>query len=608
MEEQADQKTHTPGISEHYTWNLESIFANEAAWEEALEHVKHGLPSLAECKGRLLDSAETLLNFLTRSSALDELAGKVHTYAYLRYFGNTHDEAAGALLSRAKQLSAELGTAQSFFAPEILQASPEAVRSLVSSDDRLRPFEHLFHTIERDRAHTCSAEVENALEVLSPVQSDPEAIRTALHDAEMTFSPVEIDGASHEVNHGTIDALLAHPERQVREAAYNSYTDAYLRYPQTFAQVLWSQATSSLVFNKVRNFDSTFEAKMFQEAFAPEIFHSVLSACREHRHLFQRYFKARAAILGIPKINEYDLLAPLTTNPTPIPYDSARELVLDALKPLGSEYVHVARRGLYEERWADVYPKAGKYSNAFSGGSYGTRPFLLLNYAPTMAEVGTLAHELGHSMHSHITNTHQPSCYAGYAMSVAETASNLNQVLLRAKVLEGADRDTALSVLEEAFFFAHRYLFLMPTMSEVEHKLHTTCAAGGAMSASELREATVEAFSAAYGDTVEFDPERLGMKWAKFCHFYAPYYFFQYAIGISAAMTIGQRILAQDDGIQEKYLRFLAAGGSDYPAEIFKIVDIDITSPKPYREAFKVVEGYVARLEEIGLSKSIIQS
>jgi oligoendopeptidase F len=182
-------------------------------------------------------------------------------------------------------------------------------------------------------------------------------------------------------------------------------------------------------------------------------------------------------------------------------------------------------------------------------------------------------------------------------MSVAETASNLNQVLLRASVLKAADRSTSLAVLEEAFFFAHRYLFLMPTMSEVEHKLHTTCANGGALSATDLSNEVVRAFSEAYGGEVEFEPARLGVKWAKFCHFYSPYYFFQYAIGISAANSIGRRILGGEPGIVEKYLKFLAAGGSDYPTEIFKIVDIDITSTETYRAAFKVVEGYVERLE-----------
>jgi oligoendopeptidase F len=593
-------QSHMPPNSAEYVWDLASIYPDSSAWESAYDEIKRAIPSLQTFQGRLLESAETLYLYLSRSSALEEQAGRIHTSAYLQYYGNTLDQTAAVLLTRAQQLSADLSTAQAFFAPEILRAAPETVRQLVNSYEPLHPYAHLFDSIERERAHTCSAEVESVIEILSPVQRTPEAARTALHDAEMTFASIDVDGGTFEVSHGSIDELLAHPNRRVRHAAYNSYTDSYLRYPHTFSQLLGAQATSSLVFSRVRRFDSTFEAKMFEEHFKPEIFYAVLDACKNHRHIFQRYFKARAAILGLDKIAEYDLLAPLTTESRAIPYDEAKTLVLDALHPLGTDYVEVARRGLYDERWADVYPRAGKFSNAFSGGSYGTKPFLLLNYAPTMMEVGTLAHELGHSMHSYLTHKHQPLCYSSYAMSVAETASNLNQVLMRAKVLDGADRETALSVLEEAFFFAHRYLFMMPTLSEVEHALHTTYAEGGAMSASELCDATIEAFRCAYGHTVEVEPARLGVKWAKFCHFYSPYYFFQYAIGISAAMSIGQRLLSKEPGMQDKYLRFLAAGGSDYPTEIFKIVDIDITSPATYTEAFKVVEGYVAQLEALG--------
>lgn len=585
---------------EECIWDLASIYPDIAAWEAAFEGVKNAVPGLKSFQGHLLQSPDSLYKYLSQSSAVEEEASRIHTYAYLRYYADTRDEVAGVLLARAEQLSADLSTAQAFFAPEILGADADKVREFVQGYEPLRPYNHLFQSIERARPHTCSAEVEQAIETLSPAQNGPEAIRTALHDAEMTFASISVEGSNFEVSHGSIDALLAHPDRRVRHAAYDSYTDAYLRYPQTFAQLLGAQATSSLVFSRVQRFESTFEAHMFDENFTPEIFHAVLETCKNHHHLFQRYFRARAAILGLDKISEHDLQAPLTTKQSEIPYDTARHLVLDALEPLGEAYTQVARRGLYHDRWVDAFPRAGKFSNAFSSGTYGTKPFLLLNYAPSMMDVGTLAHELGHSMHSYITNQHQPSCYSSYAMSVAETASNLNQVLLRAKILDGADRETSLAVLEEAFYFAHRYLYMMPILSGIEHSLHTTCAQGGAMSASELCDATVEAFASAYGDTVEFEPARLGVKWASFCHFYSPYYFFQYAIGISAAMSIGQRLLSGEPGMQEKYLRFLAAGGSDYPTEIFKIVDIDITSPTPYIEAFKVVEGYVERLEALG--------
>jgi oligoendopeptidase F len=532
------------------------------------------------------------------SAATQERISRLHVYAFLMYSSNTQDQSARALLDEAEQLYAQSTAAGAFFGPEVLSAPDGTVEDMISKHSPLAQYRHFFSEIERYRPHTCSAEVEQVLGVLSPVCGTPETIRTALNDAELPFEAVEVDGNRYEISHGTIDAVLSNSNREVRRRAYESYADGYLKFPQTFAQTLAAQAKVSLAFSKVRGYSSTFEAHMFRDAFPQEIFSVVLEACKLHRSLFHRYFKARAKILGVDQLAEYDLMAPLSLSQPSFPYDEARRLMLESFEPLGTEYVDVVRRGLYEERWVDVYPRPGKYSNAFSSGTYGTRPFLLLNYAPTMTEVGTLAHELGHSMHSYLTNRRQPSCYARYAMSVAETASNLNQVLLRAKLLERGDSETTLAVLEEAFFFAHRYMFMMPTMSEVEHSLHSAYAKGGAVSASELADATVSAFTAAYGDTMHIDTPRLGVKWAKFCHFYSPYYFFQYAIGISAAMAIGQRILAKEEGIQEKYLEFLSSGASRYPTELFKIVDVDITSPETYSAAFKVVEKYVELLEQ----------
>jgi oligoendopeptidase F len=590
----------SPSIESNDTWDLRSIFSGNESWDRESSAIATALAHIGSYEGRLLESAETLHKCLVEVDLLLERTGRVHAYAYLHYYGDTTNETARALLDRAEQLSADLDAVSGFLEPELLAADPTQLRSVCEGYAALKEYTFYFSELERARAHTLSAAEEKLIGALSPLLSQPEGFRTALNDTDLKFAPVTVGGERVEVTHGTVDSLLGNRDRSVRRAVYESYTGGYLEFPASFTQAITGQAKASLAFAKVRNFESTLHEAIFGEAIPENTFSSVLKICQEQRPLFQRYFRARAKILGLEKIAEYDLLAPLSTNPPQIPYEKAIDLVLASLAPLGNKYLEVATRGLTVERWADVYPKEGKYSNAFSGGAYGTRPFLLLNYAPTMQEVGTLAHELGHSMHTFIANAQQPFRYASYSSIVAETASNLNQVLLRAHVLQNADRDTALAVLDEAFFFAHRYLFLMPTLSEVEHKLHSTYAEGGAMSATELSAETVKAFSAAYGDAVDFDPDRLGTKWAHFCHFYMPYYLIQYAIGISASMAIGQRILDGEPGITDKYLAFLGAGGSMHTADIFKIVDIDITAPETYRGAFNVVEGYVGLLEKYG--------
>lgn len=591
--------TAQPKHETRYTWDLASIFPDVVSWKVEFDAVRADAARLADLKGTLGTDGEQLHKALRAIDALGERLGKVGVYASLLASQDTRDDSANKMTQQVDTLSSEIGTILAFVEPEILQLGWEKISSMLDRYPPLNDFRYHLMQIERERAHVLSHEQERLVGILSPLISISESIRDAAHDGDMRFAPIQAAGRNVEPSHGNIDELLQSSDRAVREAAYRSYTDSYRARAKTFAATLTSQVTTSLAFNRARNYSSTFEKALFVDSLTPEVYHAAMRSCREHQELFRRYFRAKAKILGVEKLAEHDIFAKLSPRSPEIPYERGVEMVLDSLAPLGEEYVSIARRGLTVERWADVYPAPGKYSNAFSSGAYSTRPFLLLNYAPLMPEVGTLAHELGHSMHSLFTNRTQPHVYSSYAMTVAETASNLNQVLLRAHVLKDADRDTTLAVLDEAFYFAHRYLFMMPTLSRLEHVMHSVYARGGALGATDICKATTTAFSSAYGDSVEFDPERLGMKWAQFCHFYAPYYFFQYAVGISAAMSIGRRILNGEPGIREKYFKFLSVGGSMPPQEIFKIVDIDITSKDFYRDAFKVVDGYVNRLENM---------
>lgn len=553
----------------------------------------------AACKGTLGRSAEGVYHALRALDTLVERFGKVRVYASLLFAADTRDDEATKMTQQVDALSANVSVWISFVEPELLALGWAILERMCDEYPPLGVYRQYLSELERRRRHMLSPEQEALLSELSGLQRLPESIRNAAHDGDLRFEPIQVGEERRDLTHGTIDDCLQSYDPQTREVAYRSYTDGYISSARTLAATLTSEITTSLVFSKARGYSSTFERALFVDDFHPDIYHSAVRSCREHQHLFRRYFRAKAKILGLSQLGEHDIFAKLSPHAPEIPYSRGVELVLESLAPLGDEYLSIARRGLTEERWVDVFPSPGKYSNAFSSGSYLTRPFFLLNYTPTMPEVGTLAHELGHSMHSFFTNRAQPSRYAEYAMSVAETASNLNQVLLRAHVLKSADREMTLAVLDEAFFYAHRYLFMMPVLSRIEHALHSIYVRGGAVGASDIRKATVTAFEAAYDGAVWFEPERLGMKWGAFCHFYAPYYFFQYAIGISAAMTIGQRILNGEPGIIEKYIRFLSAGSSRSPRELFKMLDIDISHRGMYTAAFAVVESYVSELERL---------
>ncbi len=591
----ASQSQH----DERYIWDLASLFPDTTKWRHEFDAVASETKRIVSLKGTLGESPQHLYEALNRIDDLEARLSRVVVYAQLLHASNTRDDVASGMRQQVDTLSSMVGSAVSFVEPELMEIGYSDLQSMMERFEPLRLFGFYFSEIERRRAHILSSEQESLLGQLSVLGRTPEAIRDAIHDGDMRFEPIVVAGQKREVSHGDIDELFQHPERHARRDAYYSYTDAYLRNRKALTATLTWQATTSLAFSKARKYRSTCDRALFKDALPYSVYRAAISACRAHQPLFQRYFRARAQVLGLSKISEYDIHAPLSAAAPEIPYDKAVSLVLEALSPLGSEYVEIARRGLTTSRWAHVFPSPGKYSNAFSSGGYETEQFLLLNYAPAMPEVGTLAHELGHSMHSFYTNRAQPFRYYSYAMTVAETASNLNQVLLRAHVLKTADRETTLAVLDEAFFYAHRYLFMMPVLSRIEHAVHSIYARGGALGASDICKATVTAFAPAYGDSVEYDPERLGMKWGQFCHFFAPYYMFQYSIGICAAMAIGNRILAGDTETTSRYLEFLSAGASKPPIDIFKIVGIDITSREPYREAFQVVEGYIEQLERL---------
>ena len=584
-----------------YTWAVESIFPDRAAWKAEADAVSVEAGRYDVFKGALGRSGQQLYKALTTSDALEERMSRVQVYAALLYAEDTRNNEAEALRQHSFALASKVEHSTSFLEPEILALGWSRLEEMVKEYPPLETFRFYLSELERGRKHILSPEQESLLTQLSQLQRIPETIRDAAHDGDMHFGTVGVGREAKELTHGTMDEFLAHPDRGVREAAYVAYADGYVKNARTLAATLSAQVTTSLLFTRARNHASTFAEALFDDAVSRDVYSAAMNTCYEHQHLFQRYFKAKAKILGIDKLAEHDIFAKLSRLAPEIPYEQGVSTVLDSLAPLGADYVQIARRGLTEERWAHVFPSPGKYSNAFSTGAFGTRPFLLLNYAPTMPEVGTLAHELGHSMHSYFTNRTQPMCYSSYSMTVAETASNLNQVLLRAHVLKTADREMSLAVLDEAFYYAHRYLFMMPVLSRVEHVMHSTYARGGAWAASDICKATVTAFSAAYGDSVSFDPERLGVKWGQFCHFYEPYYFFQYAVGISAAMSIGERILAGEPGLTERYRQFLSVGASMHPQDIFKIVGVDIASKDTYRAAFKVVDGYLQKLEELSL-------
>jgi oligoendopeptidase F len=353
---------------------------------------------------------------------------------------------------------------------------------------------------------------------------------------------------------------------------------------------------------RARGYRSSLEASLASNFIPVEIFHNLIDTFRRHLPTWHRYWRVRRRMLGYDTLREYDVKAPLTASPPHVPYETAVGWIAEGMRPLGDEYVSVLTRGATTERWVDAYPNVGKRMGAFSSGVPGTHPFIMMSYNDDLAGLSTLAHELGHSMHSYYTFATQPlMAYSRYGLFLAEVASNFNQALVRDHLFRTqADPGFQIALIEEAMGNFHRYFFIMPTLARFELEIHERVEKGQALTASSLNGLMAELFAEGYGDELTMDAERTGITWAQFhTHLYSNFYVYQYATGIAAAHALAEGILAGRPGAAERYLAFLKAGGSQYPLDTLRAAGVDMATPEPVESAFAVLSGLVDRLEAL---------
>lgn len=583
-----------------YTWDLESLFATPEDWDAEAEAAGADIPALETFRGRLGQDAATLLEFLTARDALTSRLNRLGPYAMLGVHEDNTDQAA---IGRRGRLTALLGrwfSVLAFADPEILAIGRERLEGFLADEPRLEVYRRAFERLESTRQYTRSAEVEQVLGLVQEPFFSIQAAQGSLTNGELRFRSFEHAGRTHEVAQGTIDALLGDPDREVRRLAYESYADGHLALKNTLADLLVGSVRQAAFRARVRRYASTREAILQPAELPLEALDVVVNAFQANLPTWHRYWAARRRALDVDRLGPHDVFAPLGTARPRVSYEQAVEWIADGLRPLGSEYVEPMRRGLTSERWVDVYPNVGKSMNAFSSGGPGTHPFILMNFANDVDGLSTLAHEIGHSMHSYLSWEAQPLVYARYGMTAAETASNFNQALVRAHLLEtNSDPDFQMVILEEAFRNFHRYFFIMPTLARLELELHASVERGRPMTADALTALCARLFQEGYGEHVEIDEQRHGITWAQFGHLYSPFYVFQYASGISAAAALAEDVREGRPGARENYLRFLRAGSSVPQLEALKIAGVDLTTPEPVNRGFEVVGRLVDRLESL---------
>ena len=591
-------------VDERFTWNAESVFPDGAAWESAVESVIARLPDLAEFKGHLGDSPDTLADWFEASERVQRLLGKLTVYATMSYSVDVTDQEAVARTDRTRTATARLGAAMSFALPEMIAIGFPKLRNWVATSPRLAHLGHYFDRLEGLQSHVRAPEVEEVLTQVSDPLASAISAHSVLANADMKFPPAVGAEGIEEVAQGTISALLSSPDPAIRRTAYESYADAHLALQNTMATSLAAGIKRDVFYSRARGYASSLHAAL-EPAFIPiEVFRNIIQAFRDNVGTWHRYWRLRRKALGVETLRAHDTRAPLQDLRLEVPYEQAVEWVAAGVAPLGEEYVGTLRKGALEDRWVDIYPNKGKRMGAFSTGVTDTLPFIFMSYNDDIFAMSTLAHELGHSMHSHYSRSTQPFVYANYGLFQAEVASNMHQALTRQYLLNTKrDPNFQIAVLEEAMANFYRYFFIMPTLARLELELHERVERGGPVTAAYLNDLMADLMAEVYGDEVDIsgrDRERVGSTWAQFhTHLYSNFYVYQYATGIAGAQHLATRVSAGDKGAADSYIAFLKSGGSMYPLDGLKLAGVDMASTEPVESAFAALARTVTRLEEL---------
>ncbi len=588
-----------------FTWNAESVFPDQAGWEQAVNTVLAWLPDLEEFKGHLGDSPDSLADWFDANERARRLMAKVIVYSTMSYSVDVADQAAAVRVDRSRSVAAQLGAAAAFAVPEMLGIGLPKLREWVKTSPRLANLGHYFDVLERLEKRIRSTEVEELLSQVVDPLATALSVHSVLANTDLKFAPaVGKDGELHEVAQGTIANLLTNPDRDVRRTAFESYADEHLRMRHAMATSISGAVKRDVFFARARGHASSLEAALEPSHIPTKVFHNVVKTFRDNVSTWHRYWRIRRQALGLEVLKPYDLRAQLSSHTMTVRFEEAVDWISEGVAPLGEEYVVTMRKGALHDRWVDVYPNKGKRMGAFSTGSMDTMPFIFMSYNDDIFSMSTLAHELGHSMHSHLAWHAQPYVYANYGLFQAEVASNMHQALTRRHLLATRTEPAfQIAVIEEAMSNFYRYFFIMPSLARLELAMHEHVERGGAITSEYLNNLMAELLLEVYGSEVDVsdrDRDRIGSTWAQFhTHLYSNFYVYQYATGIAAADHLVQRVAAGDRKAVESYLAFLRSASSMYPLDGLRMAGVDMTSPEPVEAAFATLASMVDRLESL---------
>lgn len=574
-------------VAAELKWDVESVFADDAAWEQAYREAERLLQEIAGFAGTLAESAERLGLYLSRREQLLQDLDKVFLYAQMKRDEDNGNPTYQGLADRAQSLGVRVSAALAFEEPEFL-AIPEEQLDQWLNQPELAVYRRYFAELLRHKPHILSQPEEEILALAGEVMAAPRNIFGMFNNADIEFPTITgDDGQQVQISHGNYLTLMESPDRAVRKAAFDGLYATYAAAKNSLGAMLAANIKKNVFAARVRKFDGALAAALFGEEIPPAVYDNLIAGVRAHLPLFQRYLELRRQALGVDELHLYDIYTPLAKNrPREIPYDEAVQTVLAALAPLGEDYIRTAQTA-FTDGWVDVAENQGKTSGAYSSGVYGTKPFILLNYQGNLNSVFTLAHELGHSMHSYYSHKNQPYVYSDYEIFVAEVASTVNENLLLRYLLNREDDPAERMRLVNHYLDDFRGTVFRQTMfAEFEKQCHAAAEAGEALSCQYFQQAYYQLNLDYFGDKVTVD-QAIDMEWARIPHFYRSFYVYKYATGMSAATALAQNILSGDPQKIAAYLGFLSGGSSLSPIELLRGAGVDMESPQTLEQAMQ---------------------
>ena len=582
------------------TWNLESIYANNELWEEDYAALEKDAAEFAKLKGAIEADVSKIPAVLDAYYGLHRRLSKLSVYARMRFDQDTTDSTYQTMSAKIGSLGVKIGAASAFVEPEILSYSKEQLEAAEKENERTAYYGRKIEEMLRGQEHTLDAEKEELLAAAGDMAEAPDDIFSVLMNADMKYPDIVLEDGTHlPLTNSTYISYMESPDRAVREGAFKTLYGQIASLKNTFAAIYRGNLKQAKFYAQSRKYSSA-RAMYLADSNVPEsVYDNLLSAVHEALPMMYRYVAVRKKVLGVDKLHMYDVYTPIVAaqNQT-YEFEQAKQMVLEALKPMGEDYLSHAREGL-ENRWIDIYPNKGKKGGAYSWGCYDSQPFILLNYTKNLDSVFTLIHEMGHSIHSYYSRTAQDYAYSDYKIFVAEVASTCNECLLMHDLLEKTtDKEQRKYLLNHYLDSFKGTLFRQTMFAEFEKNAHEYCAQGKPLTAEALSQMYLELNQQYFGPDMEKD-EEIAYEWMRIPHFYTPFYVYQYATGYSAAVALSAKILKEGKPAVDAYMSFLKGGESKDPIDLLKMAGVDMTTEKPVADALALFGELVTELETL---------